>query len=152
MLSTSSRGSIGELKVCIDLMKKGWTVFQPIVDDISCDLIAIKDNIIKTIQVKSHSTSHNKSKTSITIDLRSKNRKKKKNTVNEFKNFQKVACGNIDIIAVLMKIKKFKINTVIYIPTKEIKDLKCVAIAFTEALSGQKRKRREYQNYLNVPI
>ena len=50
MLSTSSRGSIGELKVCIDLMKKGWTVFQPIVDDISCDLIAIKDNIIKNLR------------------------------------------------------------------------------------------------------
>jgi len=152
VLSTSSRGSIGELRVCIDLMKKNWTVFQPIVDDMSCDLVAIKKNVIKTIQVKSHSRCHNKSSTSITVDLRSKNRRKKTNTINEFKNFARVSCSNIDIIAVPMRIKEFKINTVIYIPTKEIKNLQSIAIAFTGALSGQEKKRRKYQDYLDVPI
>ena len=52
MIDTTTKGGIGELVVAIDLLKKGWTVFFPIVDNIGCDLIAMKDNVIKTIQVK----------------------------------------------------------------------------------------------------
>lgn len=46
-------GSIGELKVAADLMKKGYSVFTELGDLSTVDLIALKDTDVIRIQVKS---------------------------------------------------------------------------------------------------
>lgn len=46
-------GAIAELAVSIDLMAKGYSVFRPLSPNCFCDLIAIKGDEIKMIEVRS---------------------------------------------------------------------------------------------------
>lgn len=44
-------GSVGELWVSIDLMKKGYQVFRAISPASSCDLIASRNGVLKRVEV-----------------------------------------------------------------------------------------------------
>jgi P2-related tail formation protein len=60
MLATNTRGTIAEYKVTLSLLDQGWDVYQPVVPDY-VDLVAVKKNKIRKIQVKSRWTSTTKS-------------------------------------------------------------------------------------------
>jgi len=52
-------GKLGELQVAINLLEKDWDVYFPFIDDGGgIDLIAIKNNIIWTLQVKNQRYVH----------------------------------------------------------------------------------------------
>jgi len=51
-ISTGKTGAISELIVCADLLDKGYEVFRSISQSCSCDLIAMKNNEIIKIEVK----------------------------------------------------------------------------------------------------
>tara|TARA_R100000808_G_C2155085_1_gene166799 strand:+ start:724 stop:1137 length:414 start_codon:yes stop_codon:yes gene_type:complete len=137
MIDTTTKGGIGELVVAIDLLKKGWTVFFPIVDNTGCDLIAMKDNVIKTIQVKFHTKPSSGSSGSISIDMRKRTGRK---------NIISCKCN---VVAVPLQKKELGIDTVVYIPYNgEI----TLSIAFKDAKNNQTSKRRWYKDFLDVPI
>ena len=49
------KGMIGEYKVKLDLLEKGWDLYEPVIDDGGgIDLIAITENATWSIQVKYH--------------------------------------------------------------------------------------------------
>lgn len=51
-IPTPTVGSISELKVSIDLMGKGYSVFRALSPACFCDLIAIKDNEYMLLEVR----------------------------------------------------------------------------------------------------
>jgi Holliday junction resolvase len=51
-ISTGKTGAISELLVCANLLEKGYEVFRSVSQDCSCDLLAMKDNKILKIEVK----------------------------------------------------------------------------------------------------
>jgi len=51
-LSTGTVGAIGELKIGIDLLSKGWEVYRALSPSSSCDLIALKGEITIKIEVR----------------------------------------------------------------------------------------------------
>jgi len=50
-LSTGDLGSINELLVCVHLMKQRYSVFRNVSVNGKIDLVALKDNIFKKVQV-----------------------------------------------------------------------------------------------------
>ncbi len=68
-------GAINEYRVCVDLLMKGYEIFKSITPNCSCDLIMLKDNKIKRIEVTSgyrvngkiYANKHNKSKYDIMV-------------------------------------------------------------------------------------
>lgn len=62
-LSSGKVGVIAELIVAVNLTKKGWEVYRAISQASGSDLVAIKDNVIKTFEVR---TGKYKSKNNIT--------------------------------------------------------------------------------------
>ena len=51
-LSPSSTGALGELRVSIDLMRRGYEVFRALSPSSPCDLIAMKDGKVLRIEVR----------------------------------------------------------------------------------------------------
>jgi hypothetical protein len=51
-LSTGTIGAIGELRVCADLLSKGYEVFRALSPSCSCDLLASKNGKTHSIEVK----------------------------------------------------------------------------------------------------
>lgn len=51
-ISPGSKGDLSELLVCIDLMKKGYEVYRAVSPASYCDLLAIKGEEIKKIEVR----------------------------------------------------------------------------------------------------
>lgn len=48
----STTGAISELRVCADLLIKGYEVFRAVSPDASCDLIVMKRGVITRVQVR----------------------------------------------------------------------------------------------------
>jgi hypothetical protein len=51
-LPTGTVGAIQELRVAVDLLKRGYEVFRPLSPSCSCDLLVLKDGGIKKIEVR----------------------------------------------------------------------------------------------------
>lgn len=58
--SKSSRGAMGELVVSADLLQLGFEVFRSVSPSSSCDLIAMKNNQLFRVEVKSSWTTYTK--------------------------------------------------------------------------------------------
>lgn len=51
-LNTGQVGAIGELRVCTDLLARGFEVFRSVSPACSCDLIALKNGAMLRIEVR----------------------------------------------------------------------------------------------------
>lgn len=51
-VSSGTRGAIGELIVCADLLNKGYEVFRSVSPSCSCDLAVLKDGKLLRIEVR----------------------------------------------------------------------------------------------------
>lgn len=51
-ITTGTIGTIAELEVCCDLLKKGYEVFRAVSSSCSCDLAILKNGVLKRIEVK----------------------------------------------------------------------------------------------------
>jgi len=51
--NTGTKGAIGELRVCTDLLARGYEVFRAVSPSASCDLIAVRDGRIWRVEVRS---------------------------------------------------------------------------------------------------
>jgi len=51
-LSTNCVGAISELTVCVDLMRKGYSVFRAVAPHCLFDIVAYKENKILKVEVK----------------------------------------------------------------------------------------------------
>ena len=51
-ISNGSRGATSELKVTVDLLEKGWSVFRSVNQHAPCDLVAVKEKAVIRIEVK----------------------------------------------------------------------------------------------------
>ena len=117
------KGRIGELIVMSDLLKKGYDVYEPVVDDNGIDLLVSNGKLIKSVQCKIHKIAGKS--TSVEINTRT--------------------CHNADILAVPIVQK----DCVCYIPTSKVK--RAFTIAYLPSLSGQKLFRNWYEDYLKFP-
>lgn len=70
-LSKGSIGAVGELRVATELLSKGFDVFRAVSQSATCDLIAVKDNRMIRLEVRTGS---------YTVDGRVNFPKKKKDT------------------------------------------------------------------------
>mgnify|MGYP003132632501 FL=1 len=121
-MSSIRKGSIGEMKVTIDLLLRGYNVYTPVVDDKGIDLIVSNGDLFRKVQCKSHS---NYFSTSVEVNMR--------------------GCDRADVVAVPIK----PINRVCYIESGASD--RAVNIAIAESISGQKLKRRWWEDYLEFP-
>jgi hypothetical protein len=117
------KGRIGELRVAIDLLKKGYDVYEPIVDDNGIDLLVSNGELIKSVQCKVHI--YPAKNTSIEINVRN--------------------CHRADILAVPI----IQHDCVCYIETSKVK--RAWTVAYLPSLSGQKKLRNWYEDYLEFP-
>jgi hypothetical protein len=120
---TIRKGKIGELKVIIDLLKKGYDVYEPVVDDNGIDLLVSNGKLVKSVQCKMH-------------DNRIKNTSVEVNTRT---------CHNAEVLAVPIIYH----DCVCYVQTKKVK--RAFTIAYLPSLSGQKLYRNWYEDYLEFP-
>jgi hypothetical protein len=51
-MSTGTIGAIGELRVCVDLLTKGYEVFRAVSPSCSCDLLVYKEGVATRIEVR----------------------------------------------------------------------------------------------------
>lgn len=51
-LSTGKVGALNELRVCVDLLNRGYDVFRAVSPSCPCDLIILKSGIMKRIEVR----------------------------------------------------------------------------------------------------
>ena len=51
-LCAGTRGAIGELRVCADLLSKGYEVFRAVSPACSCDLVIAKNGNLLTVEVR----------------------------------------------------------------------------------------------------
>lgn len=51
-ISPSNKGAFSEMIACADLIRKGYDVFRAVSPASPCDIVAIKDNIILRIEVR----------------------------------------------------------------------------------------------------
>ena len=117
------KGRIGELIVTIDLLKKNYDVYEPIVDDNGIDLLVSNGKLIKSVQCKMHESPAKS--TSIEVNTR--------------------LCHKADILAVPI----LQRDCVCYIETKRVK--RAFTIAYKPSLSGQKLFRNWYEDFLEFP-
>lgn len=59
-LPNGTRGAISELKVCCDLLEKGFEVFRSVSPHCSCDLAILKDGKLVRVEVRSNTYSAQK--------------------------------------------------------------------------------------------
>ena len=51
-VSSGTRGAIGELTICVDLLSKGYEVFRSVSPTSSCDLAILKDGKLLKVEVR----------------------------------------------------------------------------------------------------
>lgn len=51
LLNNNNKGALGELKVTCDLLEKGFSVFRSVSPSCDCDLVIMKDGILKRVEV-----------------------------------------------------------------------------------------------------
>tara|TARA_Y100001963_G_scaffold72795_1_gene101220 strand:- start:268 stop:648 length:381 start_codon:yes stop_codon:yes gene_type:complete len=122
-LSSVRKGRIGELKVIIDLLKKNYDVYTPVIDDKGIDLLVSNGDIVRKVQVKSHD--NNKYKSSVEINTR--------------------FCKKSDVIAVPLLIK----NCICYIPSNTVK--RSINISFKDTNINNGKPKHWYKKYLDFP-
>ena len=54
-LSSGTQGALSELRVCADLLQKGYSVFRSVSPSCSCDLAILKDGKLLMVEVKTGS-------------------------------------------------------------------------------------------------
>ena len=123
-LTSVRKGRIGELLVVNDLLRKGYDVYTPVIDDNGIDLIVMNGNLIKKVQCKSPDSAIGKYQTSIEVNTR--------------------GCGRSDVIAVPLKQK----NCICYIPSLGVNRAK--NIAFEHCSNKQKKNRNWYEDFLEI--
>jgi len=52
LVGTGTQGAIGELVVCVDLLRRGYDVYRAMSPSCPCDLVAIKDGVTYRVEVK----------------------------------------------------------------------------------------------------
>jgi len=124
-MSTTRKGRIGELEVTQDLLKKGWNVYSPIVDDHGIDLVAEKGNTIHHIQVKTKVP--RKGKTSVEVVVKRKSKA----------NYLAIPLPMNDCIC--------------YVPIDVSEKKMSIAVAYTKSKNGQVVDRHWYEDYLELP-
>lgn len=123
-ISRQKKGRIAELKVRADLMLKGWDLFVPEVEDHHYDIIAMKNNKTRILQVK---TSWSKSSgTSVQFKLQ-----------KHFKN------KYIDYYAFWIK----PIDKVVYFKAK---DQKTISVAFEKSYHDKYLNRNHWKNFTKI--
>jgi hypothetical protein len=58
-VSCGTKGAIGELRVCVDLLGQGYEVFRAVSPSCSCDLIATKQGKSLSIEVRTRGLNKN---------------------------------------------------------------------------------------------
>src|ERR1039458_5705718 len=51
-IPTGTVGTIGELRVCVDLLSRDYEVFKAVSNHCSCDLAVLKNGMLKRIEVR----------------------------------------------------------------------------------------------------
>lgn len=51
-LDTNAKGSIGELEIAAELMRRGYAIYFPLGSKVSFDLVAVKDNKLFRVSCK----------------------------------------------------------------------------------------------------
>jgi len=126
LLTTSIRkGTIGELKVISNLLEKGYDVYTPVVDDNGIDFIVSNGINMRSVQVKSHDNRNNKYATSIEVNTRK--------------------CKKADVVAISLRV----MNCVCYVNSSMVN--RSINIAYAKAISGQRKYRHWYRDYLEFP-
>ncbi len=128
-MTTIRKGRIGELEVTQDLLKKGWNVYSPVVDDHGIDLVAEKGNITHHIQVKTKRPSKGKTSIEVVIRIPSK----------------------ADYLAVPLAMHKCVCYIPVDVSVESFKNKKSIALAFKKSKNGQVVDRNWYEDYLELP-
>ena len=125
LMTSTRKGILAEMKVVSDLLKKGYDVYAPVVDDNGIDLIASNGTHTRSIQVKSHDNRASKYATSVEVNTRK--------------------CKKADVIAVPIKI----IDCICYVNSSIAN--RSINIAYARASSGQRADRHWYKDYMEFP-
>ena len=125
LMTSTRKGILAEMKVVSDLLKKGYDVYAPVVDDNGIDLIASNGTHTRSIQVKSHDNRASKYATSVEVNTRK--------------------CKKADVIAVPIKI----MNCICYVNSSIAK--RSINIAFATSLRMRRKYRHWYEDYLEFP-
>ena len=124
-MTSTRKGVLAEMKVVADLLRKGYDVYAPVVDDNGIDLIASNGTHTRSIQVKSHDNRASKYATSVEVNTRK--------------------CKKADVIAVPIKI----MNCICYVNSSIAK--RSINIAFAESLKVRRKYRHWYKDYMEFP-
>tara|TARA_R100001530_G_scaffold3566_4_gene5197 strand:- start:822 stop:1223 length:402 start_codon:yes stop_codon:yes gene_type:complete len=132
LINTVRKGYIGETEVHKDLLKKGWNIYEPVVDDHGIDLIAEKGGTIHKLQIKARGYSKYQSRRpSLEVRVRKK--------------------SNANILAIPIKLHR----CVCYMPVDFTGDMPVagyfVSIAIKPAKNNMKMGRRWYADYMDLP-
>ena len=125
LMTSTRKGVLAEMKVVSALLKKGYDVYVPVVDDNGIDLIASNGTQTRSIQVKSHDNRASKYATSVEVNTRK--------------------CKKADVIAVPIKI----MNCICYVNSSIAK--RSINIAFAESLKVRRKYRHWYKDYMEFP-
>ena len=125
LMTSTRKGIVAEMNVVSDLLKKGYDVYAPVVDDNGIDLIASNGTHTRSIQVKSHDNRASKYATSVEVNTRK--------------------CKKADVIAVPIKI----MNCICYVNSSIAK--RSINIAFAESLKVRRKYRHWYKDYMEFP-
>jgi len=123
-ISRQKKGRIAELKVRADLMLKGWDLFVPEVEDHHYDIIAMKKNKMRILQVK---TSWSKAS----------------GTSVQFKLQKYLKNKHIDYYAFWIK----PIDKVVYFKAK---DQKTISVAFDKSDHDKYLNRNYWKNFTKI--
>ena len=123
------KGTIGELLVISDLLDKGYDVYTPAVDDNGVDLLVCQNGDYRKVQVKTHNYPAKRRISDIQTSIEVNTRR----------------CYNVDVIAIPIKPK----HCICYVIASKAK--RAFTIAFLPSLSGQKKFRNWYEDYLEFP-
>jgi len=133
LINSVRKGYIGEIEVHKDLLKKGWNIYEPVVDDHGIDLIAEKGGTIHKLQIKVRGYSkHQSRRPSLEVRVRKK--------------------SNANILAVPIKLHR----CVCYIPVDYTQEMPStgyyMSISIRPAKNNQKKMRGKwYEDYLELP-
>ncbi len=131
-MHTKQIGTLGEVAIAKDLISKGYLVFTEIGDLSKIDLIALKDNKLVRIQVKSYAEKNG------IVNLYTT-----KSGPNYHFRYEE---DTVDVFAVYV----YNRNLIFYVSSKELlKKRRSLAIRIDEGTSGQKIKANMSQNYID---
>ena len=131
-VSSTRKGYLGELEVHKDLLKKGWNIYVPVVDDHGIDLIAQKCIVTYRIQIKSQSfTEWQTRRSSVEVRVRRKS------------------------IANILAIPIYLHNCVCYVPVDFSGNMPAhgffCSLAIKPAKNNQNKNRKWYKDYVDLP-